>query len=557
MHETETIEAIGNDQSSASEQVTATAAVAPTVTEYASVGAMEKETIAEPAELKQTSDKLISKRELGEILELHLLWLASNQAEGKRADLSGAQLQGADLTGADLRQAILFKTNLEGAELFMAHFHDAQLAQANLAHANQLGCQFHRADLQGANLQDATGLQINQLAGANLREAILPASLSESTAIEGVCQLSKSAAAMLVAMLSLCALVCARVVTAADAQLIKNSPTLPLLHLGNGLPMMAFFLVAPVLLLGLCIGMHLRLLRLWESVEQLPETFPGGKRVADCGPWMIMALGFGQFEWLRGRRLALSWLESAIASFLTYWIPPLVLIAFWARGLTVQDLRGAILDVLLVVFSIGLATILPALNSRELLRRADLAETPKSLLASIELRARAVFGLSVGLLLALLSVGVIHGGPHPRAGEAHAGASGIGTWAADVLWLVHLDPYANLAEQELSTRPPNAGVQDEALNLTQGARLRGRSLRHAQASRAFLANADLGEGNLEYADLSVSDLRLADLHRSSLRWAVLSHAQLLRANLEDADLRGANLGGAGLERGQSFFGATQ
>jgi uncharacterized protein YjbI with pentapeptide repeats len=273
-----------------------------------------------------------------------------------------------------------------------------------------------------------------------------------------------------------------------------------------------------------------------------------------------MSLGFSQFQWLRRRRGSLAWLEAVIASFLAYWIPPLVLIAFWARYLTFQDLNGAILDVLLTVFAIGLGTILPALNAKKLFRRTPWAESAKSLFADSVLRPRAALALVVGLALFLLSLGVILGTPRAGTGNAQLiqpGASGIRTWAADVLWLAHIDPYANLAEQDLSTRSANAaqitaatngGGQEDTLALTRGAQLRGRNLRHAQAYRAFLAKADLWDANLQSADLSEADLRLADLHRSSLREALLNHAQLSHANIEGSDLTGADLFEANLSQ---------
>ena len=43
---------------------------------------------------------------LNEVIRLHALYLASDGAEGKRADLSGANLSGAYLTDADLTGAV-------------------------------------------------------------------------------------------------------------------------------------------------------------------------------------------------------------------------------------------------------------------------------------------------------------------------------------------------------------------------------------------------------------------------------------------------------------------
>ena len=269
------------------------------------------QTISRLSRLDEPPGQPIRHHELRGILAQHLQWLVSDKAAGRQADLSGAQLEEIDLTGADLEYAVMRKTNLGGADLFRAQLQHALLAQANLARANLLSAELCWADLQGANFEGAAGLIFSQLAGANLRGAVLPTSMSESGAAAHVHQLAKRVATMLVALLSLCVLAMARIVTTTDIQLIRNSSAVPVLHLGNALPMMAFFLVTPVVLVGLCIALHLRLLRLWEAVEASPAVFPSGRRLANCGPWIVMALGFDQFKWIRGHSAVLSRFESA------------------------------------------------------------------------------------------------------------------------------------------------------------------------------------------------------------------------------------------------------
>lgn len=513
------------------------------------------QTISRLSHLDEPPGQPIRHHELRGILTQHLQWLVSDKAAGRQADLSGAQLEEIDLTGADLEYAVMRKTNLGGADLFRAQLQHAFLAQANLARANLLSAELCCADLQGANFEGAAGLIFSQLAGANLRGAVLPTSMSESGAAAHVHQLAKRVATMLVALLSLCVLAMARIVTTTDIQLIRNSSAVPVLHLGNALPMMAFFLVTPVVLVGLCIALHLRLLRLWEAVEASPAVFPSGRRLANCGPWIVMALGFDQFKWIRGHSAVLSRFESAIAAFLAYWVPAVTLVVFWARYLTVQDLHGAILDAFLVVSAVALATFLPGPAGLHVLLSAKQAYSFRPLAANVPLSLRAAIVSGLGMIFALLSLGVIYGSPHSSASVTRArfGVAGPRDWAADVLWLIHLDPYANLAEQDVSTRPLHPDGPDDALAQTQGGRLHARSLRHAKAYGAFLAKAELGESDLRQADLSEADLRYADLHRSSLRWAVLDHAQLFHAKLEDSDLRGASLFGADLHEANISF----
>ena len=83
---------------------------------------------------------------LKEVLALHKVWIDSDGAEGKRADLSGADLRGADLRGADL----------SGACLYGADLREADLTKANLWEANLYVAKLNGADLSGANLEGAS-----------------------------------------------------------------------------------------------------------------------------------------------------------------------------------------------------------------------------------------------------------------------------------------------------------------------------------------------------------------------------------------------------------------
>jgi len=93
--------------------------------------------------------------ELKEILEQHWLWIETNKAQGKRANLEGANLEGANLRGVDLTGANLEDADLTGANLTGANLTDANLYGADLRGANLTGADLAGADLAGANLTDA------------------------------------------------------------------------------------------------------------------------------------------------------------------------------------------------------------------------------------------------------------------------------------------------------------------------------------------------------------------------------------------------------------------
>jgi hypothetical protein len=100
--------------------------------------------------------------ELSLILEWHRLWIETNRAQGKRADLSYADLEGANLYRADLTGANLSGANLIGANLTGAILYDANLTGANLTGANLYFANLTSANLTGASLECA------DLAGAIL-----------------------------------------------------------------------------------------------------------------------------------------------------------------------------------------------------------------------------------------------------------------------------------------------------------------------------------------------------------------------------------------------------
>ena len=87
---------------------------------------------------------------------------------------------------------------------------------------------------------------------------------------------------------------------------------------------------------------------------------------------------------------------------------------------------------------------------------------------------------------------------------------------------------ANLREADVSIKPTNwTGKHTEGeIALVKGAQLRGKNLRNAEASGAFLVKADLSNANLQWAVLSGANLQGADLSGASLQQATLVGANL-------------------------------
>lgn len=504
--------------------------------------AIEKEQHT-PRQEQSSSD--VTGRNLTNVLQRHKEWLDSNGEAGERADLSGASLENAELTDARLQGALLNKAVLKDADLLLADLRSAGLLQANLEGASLLGVRLQEADLQAACLEGATGAVCSQFAGANLLGATMPNPASIFEGLKQIREAARRVGWLLAAMLLVNALAWLRIITSTDSELLRNAPVLPFPGFQRLSPLIPFGLIGPVLLLALYACFHLYLQRLWEGLAMLPAIFPDGRRLDSCVPWYVAWPTRFEFKWLRNNRSPLAFLEKGFAMLLLYWVVPATLVLFWGRYLTMQDLRGTSLHILLIGIAIFAAMFFPAMVTRAFGVYLDRTQDEK-LTASRRIRRHAAGPLGVGGLLLLISSGIILGAPHDFGGAEKSAQGSVKTWAASLLWLAGYSPYARLTELEVSSRPPGWSEQQSDLSKIKGANLNRVNLRYAQAYGAFLVKARLEQADLRNAFLSDADLREASLRGADLRGSHLYHARLGRASLQNADLSGASLDRASL-----------
>jgi uncharacterized protein YjbI with pentapeptide repeats len=550
-----------------------------------------------------------AKFDLEILLEQHRDWLKSKGQTGRQADLSRLNLEAADLTDTDLRNALLNETVLKGADLLLTDLQGASLLKANLEGANLLGARLREANLQGATLEGATGLLAAELAGTNLTFAKLPAEVATAEDLKYVSRRGRHANWLITLLLLLNALACGRIITISDTQILRNASLLPLPVLRNGVPLVQFFLLSPLVIGALYLWLHVYLQRFWEATAALPAIFENGRRLDDSLPWLVSWPARNYFQWLRERRSALAGVEKAICIFLLYWAAPATMMLFWARYLTLQDLRGTMLHAVLIATATAAAIHFPRSAARAFRSEdsgyfskpaiapaeaapqsaaasadAMLAEAlaasapPDSLIAQADTqprsdahsgskkisgsrrmlrRIRMPISAAFGSALCLLSIGAIGGAPHGGNLSQGIGSGSPRTWAADALWLVGYIPYAQVNEAEISRKPAGWTGADAEISHVQGAGLNGFRLRYMQANSAFLVKARLRQADLSYAHLSEADLRQANLRQSSLRSAVLDQAKLNGAIMQSADLEKATLIRAELGKADLSFAVLE
>jgi hypothetical protein len=209
-------------------------------------------------------------------LASHKDWIDSHGLSGKRADLAGVDLEAADLISVNLRLADLHDANLRAADLLLADLRDACLVRADLEDACLVGANLEAANLEGASLETAMGLVPRQIAGANLRDALLPPQLMEFQAESTFTQSARSVRWYFKAVSAASILSWLAIWSTRDLQLLTDASVIPFLHshaASAALPTAEFYLIFPVALLGLYVMLHFHLQRLWDS----------GRRSAGCG----------------------------------------------------------------------------------------------------------------------------------------------------------------------------------------------------------------------------------------------------------------------------------
>jgi len=489
-------------------------------------------------------------------------------------DLSGAELSGREFAGIDFRGTNLQHANLRnsrfgpGSRLCGADLRDADLCGADLSAADltEINCtgadlrntSFRESSLQGSDISKPLGaMRTEQLAGANLTGAKLPEALTKLYgSLETVKGISESARKIFLAVLAACLYCWLTIATTTDVNLVTNRASSPLPIIQTAIPIVGFYVVAPLLVLCVYFYFHFYLQKLWEELGSLPAIFPDGRPLhTKVDPWLLNDLVRAHLPKLNVDRPFLSYLQLWVSVLLAWWVVPITMFLFWGRYLTRHERVWTTFHIFLLVTSVVAAVGLYRLAVATLAGAERRSFTWKNALTSRRGQLTAVCAVALAVVVGLASLGTRWGIPYvkPIPGLPTP-PSGYWTWAPRLLALVDYFPFANLVSAEVSQKKATWDKNKNDPDSVIGARLYGANLRHASAFGAFFSYANASFADLSGADLSNANLRGAGLLRTDLRSANLTGADLRDALLMAADLRGADLSRANLSHGE-FFGA--
>ena len=478
------------------------------------------------------------------------------EANLQGADLHNANLQGALLSYTNLREARLGEANLQGADLRESDLSAADLTKANLENAELAGVKgLPEATLQNVNLEGATRLLGTEFERADVTGAKLPEGIRDFKMLETVAETSKNARKIFLAMLLGCVYSLLTIATTTDARLLTNSASSPLPIIRTEIPIVWFYLAAPLVLLGLYVYLHFYLGMLWEGLAGLPAKFPDGKRLDERAyPWLLNGLVRRHFARLKEGRPFLVQFKEWTTIFLAWWTVPATLFWFWLRYLRRREWSGTGWHVALIVAAVALGIMF----YRSAAQTLQGTKPPPFGWKTLWWNRRIFQVAGTALILLGLSSGAINvfREDNPDGVDSASAEQFAKNRVVQAFEKLGYSPFANLDGAELSTKPANwtgSGDEDELtaqIGQVKKARLSGMNLRYASADGAFLVKADLDGADLRMARLTGANLLGANLHGAKLGGANLQGADLYDTNFQGADLQRANL------QGTDLFGAN-
>ena len=321
-----------------------------------------------------------------------------------------------------------------------------------------------------------------------------------------------------------------------DAQILKAAAVqLPVVN--TSVSVGGFMLIGPLVLVGLTAYLHIFV-----------------------GHWVVMKSGKSN-DGLRPPYIfnLPSRSATAVATFIFYWLPPIVLVSFMYKASPFTDVPILPVAALTTTALLFLGIRRCPDNQRKRRNRllwllllfllADLVRLWPNNFSLVQIPLYRSYNLSY----ADLSGAYLRRAKLRDAELVEAYLIGTDLMGANLLEAMLFGANlrdANLSEADLSlANLMRADLRDANLS---GADLLYTNLSRADLLKANLRGANLGEADLSWADLSGADLSDASLTYAILRGANLSGADLSGADLSDANLLEANLSGADLRGAENL-----
>lgn len=474
------------------------------------------------------------------------------------------------------------KANMTGALLgsktyIGVNFTGANLSGCDCGRSNLQNARFQNANLEDTGFASATNLTAEQLAGANLENTKLPATIVFEAEPKQVDASIQYASKLYLATITICvfSLLILGSMTHADIVLPKGVIKLPFVDLE--IPTSYFFWIGPLLVFVISFTFLFQLYRSWEAMMVLPAVYPDGKTVdRKVHPSLINCINFYEWVQLKGKRPPLLWTQKLLCYWSVYYLPPITLVYYWKRYLITHDEVGIAWHILLIALAFWTGQMIQSLqksiakgqkiggrNAKGGLpnplraRMARLWEVIKNNPREWDSTSHYFWLNKKHVLVHLASISIFAGlATVFRIGMLpECGVSSVILKRFHPLFRSQI--VADLRDAKLAETPSGwidnpTSDKERDKNKTLASKmiaqnLSGLRLEYARLNNMFLAGFSLQGAHLQGADLEGANLERAHLESADLEWAYLRGADLVGADLQEADLQGANLQGANLQ----------
>jgi len=468
---------------------------------------------------------------------------------GARAELAGCDLSRYDLSGMKFGSGSFANSKLVGANL----------SQCVIGHSETIdvrGADFQNTKLIEADLSKTCGINEASLAGSDLKGCILPESFS-FLGVKLVEQASISSKTNFLLLITTCLLTFAGF-QLSDLQILTDLRTPKLPVIGEPIPSSVFFLLAPIILLGLHVNFHLYLQNLWRELDMLPVRFPDGRsQQRRLFPWLWSGplLGDRSSGPMHVSSGGFIRLRKGMVLIMGLCLPPLVLLSLWRRYLPVNDVLLSTVHAMALSLSVLMCLIsLESLISR-VERGTERSISPVfRLLIHRPMVSSFVFFQVLFFLSVFFSIGHEYIDDYLIEAYRDDYVAKYGSVLRDPDLVRrsksasrYLSPFrADIADQEVIQ--PVEGWKEITLEEKAVAASRlpivsfvGKQLDGLQARGSFLARADFFGADMRWANLARADLfgaclNYTDFRHVSAKEVDLSMATMVGTRLVNTDL---------------------
>ncbi|MDQ6828483.1 MAG: pentapeptide repeat-containing protein, partial [Gemmatimonadota bacterium] len=316
-----------------------------------------------------------------------------------------------DWRKTDLTETPDLSTIFSGQDLRGVDFSGANLTGANFSNASLAGARFEWAKLAHADFTGASGLVGAQFARADLTGVRLPATV-KFVAADAASEIAEGTSKLFLSVMLVCAYSWLTISSTLDSKLLTDTAVSKLPVVNADIPIVNFFTLVPIVLVGMALLLMLQAQRLWSAIAEAPSIMPDGSSMSDRAATWVLGAWAAERIAPPERRGVLAKLQARLFVIIGWWLVPATVAWFWGRYLHRHEWSGTLIQLLALTIGCVAAAGFLDLASETLPRSSERRDRTKWRPWQTRLRPYApalACAVVVPLLFGFLSYSAING----------------------------------------------------------------------------------------------------------------------------------------------------